>query len=102
VGWIGKAGMVREPEFYVGADSPHAHRSEVATEDRSWSAMNVDIAAKIAEIARFNHWVDLQLEFEAGFGLRGREARQQCRLQGRAPGTFPSRRLPSRNCSIGS
>ena len=39
-GWIGKAGMVREPEFYVGADSPHAHRSEVATEDRSWSAMN--------------------------------------------------------------
>jgi site-specific recombinase XerC len=23
-GWIGKSGMVREPEFYVGADSPHA------------------------------------------------------------------------------
>ena len=74
-GWIGKSGMVREPEFYVGADSPHAHRSEVATEDRSWSAMNVDIAAKIAEIARFDHWVGLQLELEAGFGLRGKEAR---------------------------
>jgi integrase len=74
-GWIGKAGMVREPEFYVGADSPHAHRSEVATEDRSWSAMNVDISAKIAEIARFDSWVGLQLELEAGFGLRGKEAR---------------------------
>jgi len=74
-GWIGKAGMVREPEFYVGADSPHAHRSEVATEDRSWSAMKVDAAAKIAEIARFDHWVGLQLELEAGFGLRGKEAR---------------------------
>ena len=67
--------MVREPEFYVGADSPHAHRSEVATEDRSWSAKNVDIAAKIAEIAGFDAWVGLQLELEAGFGLRGKEAR---------------------------
>ena len=76
-GWIGKSGVVREPEFYVGADSPHAHRSEVATEDRSWSAMNVDIAAKIAEIARFDHWVGLQLELEAGFGLRGKEARHR-------------------------
>lgn len=37
--------------------------------------MNVDIAAKIAEIARFDHWVGLQLELEAGFGLRGKEAR---------------------------
>ena len=74
-GWIGKAGMVREPEFYVGADSPHAHRSEVATDDRSWSARSVDIAAKIAEIARFDHWVGLQLDLEVGFGLRGKEAR---------------------------
>jgi site-specific recombinase XerC len=74
-GWIGKAGMVREPEFYVGADSPHAHRSGVATEDRSWSAKDVDISAKIAEIARFDHWVALQLELEVSFGLRGKEAR---------------------------
>ena len=74
-GWIGKAGMVREPEFYVGADSPHAHRSEVATEDRSWSAKSVDIAAKIAEITRFDHWVGLQLELEVAFGMRGKEAR---------------------------
>lgn len=131
-GWIGKSGMVREPEFYVGADSPHAHRSEVATEDRSWSAMNVDIAGKIAEIARFDHWVGLQLELEAGFGLRGKEARhlkphgaivtsdaasprtrQRFRNAGPsctsvpapragAPGTSPSRRRRNRNCSTGS
>jgi hypothetical protein len=67
--------MVREPEFYVAADSPHAHRSEVATEDSSWSAMKADIAARIAEIARFDQWVGLKLELEAGFGLRGKEAR---------------------------
>ena len=25
-GWIGKRGMVREPAYYVGSESPHAHR----------------------------------------------------------------------------
>ncbi len=77
-GWIGKPGMVREPEFYVGADSPHAHRTQVATEDHSWTARNVDIAAKIAEVARFDSWVGLQLELQHRFGLRGKEARHLC------------------------
>jgi len=74
-GWIGKPGMVREPEYYVGADSPHAHRSEAATQDHSWTASNVDIQAKIAEIAKFDSWVGMQLELEVSFGLRGKEAR---------------------------
>ena len=53
-GWIGKRGMVREPAYYVGSESPHAHRCEVATDDGSWTARNVEIKAKIAEIASFD------------------------------------------------
>ncbi len=74
-GWIGKRGMVREPAYYVGSESPHAHRSEVATEDGSWTARNVEIKAKIAEIARFDSWSGMHLELELHFGLRGKEAR---------------------------
>jgi len=74
-GWIGRAGMVREVAFYVGPDSPHVHRKQVATEDRSWSAHGVDIEAKIAEVAAFDPWVGLQLEICYRFGARPKEAR---------------------------
>jgi integrase len=74
-GWIGKPGMVREPQYYVGAESPHAHRSQVATFDHSWAAKNVDIEAKIAEVSAFDPWVGLQLELCARFGMRPKEAR---------------------------
>lgn len=74
-GWIGKPGMVREPAYYVGAESPHAHRSQVATFDHSWAARNVDIDAKIAEVSAFDSWVGLQLELCARFGMRPKEAR---------------------------
>ncbi len=74
-GWIGKRGMVREPAYYVGSESPHAHRCGVATEDGSWTARNVEIKAKIAEIASFDSWSGMHLELELNFGLRGKEAR---------------------------
>ena len=74
-GWIGKAGMVREPQYYVGTESPHAHRSQVATFDHSWIAKNIDIDAKIAEVSAFDPWVGLQLELCARFGVRPKEAR---------------------------
>jgi integrase len=74
-GWIGKHGMVREPEFYVGKDSELAHRSQTAVLDKSWTAKCVDIHAKIAEVSAFDPWVGLQLELCAEFGLRGKEAR---------------------------
>jgi integrase len=74
-GWIGKPGMVREPQYYVGTESEHAHRTQVATRDRSWTARNVDIAAKIAEITALDPWVGLQVELCAEFGMRGKEAR---------------------------
>ena len=74
-GWIGKPGMVREPQYYVGTESPHAHRSQVAAFDHSWVAKNVDIEAKIAEVSAFDPWVGLQLELCARFGMRPKEAR---------------------------
>jgi integrase len=74
-GWIGKPGMVREPAYYVGAESPHAHRSQVATFDHSWLAKNIDIDAKIAETSAIDSWVGLQLELCARFGMRPKEAR---------------------------
>jgi integrase len=73
--WIGKPGLVREPAFYCGRWSPHAHRSQVATTDRSWMAKDVNIAAKIAEVTALDGWVGLQLELCAEFGMRGKEAR---------------------------
>ena len=74
-GWIGKQGMVREPQYYVGTESEHAHRTQVATRDHSWTARNVDIGAKIAEISALDPWVGLQVELCAQFGMRGKEAR---------------------------
>ena len=74
-GWIGKPGMVRDPAYYVGRQSEHAHRSQVAAYDHSWVARSVDIASKIAEVAAMDAWVGLQLELCAQFGLRGKEAR---------------------------
>jgi Phage integrase, N-terminal len=73
--WISKAGMVREPEFYVGNESPHAHRTQVAAEDKSWSAKNVDVEAKIREITAFDTHVGRQLELCIRFALRPKEAR---------------------------
>ena len=74
-GWIGQYGMVREPKFYFGKASPHARRSQVATVDKSWSALEVDIGEKIAEVMAFDQWVGLQLELCATFALRPKEAR---------------------------
>ena len=74
-GWTGKQGMVRSPEHYVGEGSPHAHRSQVASEDHSWSAKEVDALALISRVADADAWVGLQLELCYHFGMRGKEAR---------------------------
>jgi integrase len=73
--WIAKPGMVRAPEFYVGSESPHAHRTQVAIEDKSWSRKNVDVEGKIREIAAFDVHVGRQLELCIRFALRPKEAR---------------------------
>lgn len=73
--WIGKPGMVLPPKHYVGAESPHAHRHQVATKDKSWTAADVDISDVIRRIAEFDPWVALQLELCAKLGMRPKEAR---------------------------
>jgi integrase len=74
-GWIGKPGMVLPPGHYVGEDSIHAHRHQIATEDHSWSARGIDAEKKIAEVSAVDHWVGLQLEICFRFGARPKEAR---------------------------
>jgi integrase len=73
--WIGKPGLVLPPAHYVGADSPHAHRCQVPTEDSSWSARGIEIAPLIAAVAKTDSWVGLQLELCWRFGMRPKEAR---------------------------
>lgn len=73
-GWIGKSGMVQTLEHYLGPGV--AMRSSTATADRSWSAQGVDFAAKLAQVEAKNPRVAIQLELQAAFGLRAREAMQ--------------------------
>ncbi len=72
--WIGKAGMVRGIEHYLGSGT--AARSSIAREDKSWSGRGVDIAAKIEQVRQKDAQVALQLELQRAFGLRAREAMQ--------------------------
>ena len=73
-GWIGKAGMVEPTDRYVTPGA--ATRTSIATQDRSWSAQNVDIAAKLAEVTAKDARVGLQMALQATFGLRARESMQ--------------------------
>jgi integrase len=72
--WIGKAGMVRSIEHYLGEGV--AVRSTIALEDKSWTAKGVDIAAKIAEVRAVDPRVAMQLELAQAYSLRVREAMQ--------------------------
>jgi integrase len=72
--WIGKAGMVRGIERYLGSGT--TARSSIAREDKSWSGKGVDVAAKIEQVRHKDARVALQLELQVAFGLRAREAMQ--------------------------
>lgn len=61
--WIGKAGMVRGIEHYLGPRTPA--RSSIAREDMSWSGRGVDVAAKI-EAVRLK---DARVAFGCGAAL---------------------------------
>lgn len=72
--WIGKAGMVRDIEHYLG--SGVSTRSSIARADKSWSRRGVDVAVKIEQVRQKDARVALQLELQLAFGLRAREAMQ--------------------------
>ena len=73
-GWIGKAGMVERTDRYVAPGA--AARTSINARDKSWTAQNVDVAAKLAEVARKDARIGLQVALQAIFGLRAREAMQ--------------------------
>ena len=73
--WIGKEGMVEGSAKYVSTPSV-ATRSSVATADKSWTGAGVDVQAKLAEVAKLDAHVAVQLQLQTAFGLRSREAWQ--------------------------
>lgn len=71
--WMGKAGMVGRIDDYIVRPDGYV-RGYVAREDRSWEGNGIDATALIAEIARTDAHVALQLKLEAAFGLRAKES----------------------------
>ena len=66
-------GMVREPGVLRRRPTPpHAHRWKLPRKTTRAKGVNVDIAAKIAEIARFDHcgWDALELRYRLRPGAR--------------------------------
>lgn len=73
--WIGKPGLVRDPRYYL--DNPSAAKRTYKLkpgEEKTWTAMNVDVQAKILEIAQDDLNVALQLLASWAFVLRPRES----------------------------
>lgn len=69
--WIGKSGLIRDKTHYFGTA---ADRSTIARTDKSWQAVGVDPAEKIAAVAAVDPRVALQLELQMHFGVRAQEA----------------------------
>ncbi|MGA7538214.1 MAG: phage integrase N-terminal domain-containing protein [Steroidobacteraceae bacterium] len=72
--WIGKAGMVRGIEHYLGSGT--AARSSIVRQDKSWWGRGIDVTAKLEQVRQKDERVALQLELQLAFGLRAREAMQ--------------------------
>lgn len=75
--WMGKFDLVRSLYDYVPKErlaEMGLIRKYVATTDKSWEAHGVDPVTKIAEIAKTNVHVAIQLKLQAAFGLRIEES----------------------------
>ncbi len=72
--WIGKAGMVRGVDHYLGSGT--TARSSIAREDKTWSGRDVNVAAKLEQVRQKDERIALQLQLQLAFGLRAREAMQ--------------------------
>ena len=72
-GWIGKAGLVRDIECYF-PDSQVIKRSTVATENKSWTAHDIDPLEVIEKAKGIDGRVALNLMLQHAFALRVRES----------------------------
>lgn len=70
--WIGKEGMVEASQNYLPKEE--VTRSSIATEDKSWSAKNINADEVIQRVSAKDQLVGLQLEFQKEFGLRVKES----------------------------
>lgn len=71
--WIGKPGLVLDPERYVENPSL-VTRTTVATRDQSWTANEVSIDEVCARIDAIDRNVGAQVRMSHAFGLRVKEA----------------------------
>ena len=71
--WIGKPGMIQKSEDFV-KNPETVRRQQATTEDKSWSAAEVDVDAMIGLIEQYDERVGLQVRLMREFGLRKREA----------------------------
>ena len=71
--WIGKPGMIQKSEDFV-KNPESVRRQQATTEDKSWSAAEVDVNAMIGLIEQYDERVGLQVRLMREFGLRKREA----------------------------
>ena len=71
--WIGKPGMIAKSEDFV-KNPETVKRQQATTEDKSWSASEVDVDAMIGLIEQYDDRVGLQVRLMREFGLRKREA----------------------------
>ena len=71
--WIGKPGMIRPAEYFIDKHDRAKTGGGVATRDKSWFGAGVDVEAKIADVARTEPHVALQLSVMYAFGLRVKE-----------------------------
>ena len=71
--WIGKDGMIGATASLV-SEPANARRSYIATEDKSWTAKDIDIQTVIKEVQAFDPYVGIQLKLMWSFGMRRKEA----------------------------
>jgi integrase len=71
--WVGKDGMVEPAGKYL-LNPACAVRSYVARQPKGWSGLVDDIEQKLAEVAKRDRLVALQLALQWVFGLRAKEA----------------------------
>lgn len=71
--WIGKGNMIKDSEIYCS--SPEVvKRMQVAQEDKSWSAKDIDMPKLLLEIEGYSKHAAAQLLMIHAFGLRRNEA----------------------------
>ena len=71
--WIGKNNMIKKSEMYCS--SPEVvKRSQVAQEDKSWSAKDIDMPTLLLQIEAYSKHAAAQILMINAFGLRRNEA----------------------------